>query len=430
MSMSINYRFVTGVALGLAIFLTPALSQQQGGQGQPQTPPGGDRGTQPSPTPTPPGRQPFPGTRDQNPPFGQDQRSPFPEQQRPIFLSGKVTLDDGTPPPDSVIIERVCNGIARPEGYTDSKGRFSFQLGQNQAVMQDASYGSSMDASMGGRNMGGFGTPGRGMDPRGGISERELMGCELRAVLAGYRSDLVNLSTRRAFDDPNVGTIVLHRLGNVEGTTISATSLEAPKDAKKAYEKARNALRKNKLDDAEKELRKAVEIYPKYAVAWYDLGTVQQQHNQFDEARKCYEQALAADSRYINPYLQMAVLAARENKWKDVADTTDRAIKLNPVDFPQAFFYNSVANYNLRNLDAAERSAREAQKLDSQHRFPKINHLLGIILSEKRDYAGAAEQMRSYLKFAPTAQDAGAVRTQLAEIEKLSGSAQKGTPNQ
>ncbi len=51
--------------------------------------------------------------------------------QAQIVLSGQVTLDDGTPPPEPVLIERVCNGVTRPEGYTGSKGRFSIRLGQN-----------------------------------------------------------------------------------------------------------------------------------------------------------------------------------------------------------------------------------------------------------------------------------------------------------
>src|SRR5579872_552767 len=32
------------------------------------------------------------------------QRTPYPDQTRPIFLSGRVMLDDGTPPPESVTI--------------------------------------------------------------------------------------------------------------------------------------------------------------------------------------------------------------------------------------------------------------------------------------------------------------------------------------
>jgi tetratricopeptide (TPR) repeat protein len=345
--------------------------------------------------------------------------------QRPIFLSGKVVLNDGTPPPDSVVIERVCNGIVRPEAYTDSKGRFSFQLGQNTAMMQDASVSSAADATFGDP---GFGNPQRAStlgSPRGGFNERDLMGCELRAVLAGFRSDVVNLGGRRAFDNPDVGTIVLHRLGNVEGTTISATSLQAPKDAKKALEKGREAAKKKKFSEAQKELEKAVQIYPKYAAAWFDLGRVLEQQNQIEQAGKAYSEALAADSKFVSPYLQMALIAARQNRWQDVADTTDRALRLNPVDFPAAYFYNSVANYNLKKIDAAEKSAREAQKLDPQHRIPKLDHLLGMILAERRDYAGAAEHMRNYLKFAPGAQDADKVRSQLTELEKLTGSADK-----
>ena len=93
--------------------------------------------------------------------------------------------------------------------------------------------------------------------------------------------------------------------------------------------------------------------------------------NQTEQARNSYAQALEADAKFIKPYLQLALISARENKWQEVADTTDRAIKLDPYDFPQAYFYNSVANYNLGKLDAAEKSAREAQKLDTAHRFPR-----------------------------------------------------------
>ena len=77
-----------------------------------------------------------------------------------------------------------------------------------------------------------------------GVSERDLMGCELRATLAGFRSDIVSLNGRRAMDNPDVGVIILHRMANVEGFTYSGTSAFAPKDAKKAYDKGREAVKK------------------------------------------------------------------------------------------------------------------------------------------------------------------------------------------
>jgi regulator of sirC expression with transglutaminase-like and TPR domain len=61
--------------------------------------------------------------------------------------------------------------------------------------------------------------------------------------------------------------------------------------------------------------------------------------------------------------------------------------------------------------------------MDKQHRNPRINQLLGIILHNKQDYAGAAASMRDYLKFAPNAPDADAVKQQLAVLEKQLGTA-------
>src|SRR5271165_4225007 len=60
-----------------------------------------------------------------------------------IYLTGHVMLDDGTPPSGPVTIERVCNGAPRVQGYTDHKGRFTFQIGQKAGVTPDASEDSS-----------------------------------------------------------------------------------------------------------------------------------------------------------------------------------------------------------------------------------------------------------------------------------------------
>jgi len=413
-------RIALGLAIGLAFVALPAMCQRPGGGGGGA---GGGAGT-PGGTTTGGGRPTTTLPNPTNPTIDRTQGPYGDLQNRPIFLTGKVQLDDGTPPPEPVVIERVCNGTPHAEGYTDSKGHFNFQVGQNTAMMQDASYGSILDAGLGSTGM--ANNPGSAQQTVGGSrtpqpTERDLMGCELRAALPGFRSDVVNLSGRRAFDHPEVGTIILHRMANVEGTTISATTLQAPKDARKAYDKAREEILKSKPADAQKNLEKAVAIYPQFAAAWFELGRLHERKNEIPEARKCYSQALAADARFVSPYLTLALLSARDKNWQNVADETSRLVQLNPVDFPQAFFYNSVANYNLGKFDAAEASAREAQKLDAAHRMPKVEHILGEILYEKKDYAGAAEQMRNYLRLAPDAADAGQVKLQLSELEKHSG---------
>ena len=52
----------------------------------------------------------------------------------------------------------------------------------------------------------------------------------------------------------------------------------------------------------------------------------------------------------------------------------------------------------------------------------------GVVVRPCQKMLEAAEQLREYLKFAPQAPDAGAVRAQLSQLETLSGGAAAQTP--
>ncbi len=325
-------------------------------------------------------------------------------------------MEDGGAPPDPVTIERLCagRGMPVPEAYTDSKGRFSFQVGQRMGMMPDASMGSLNDDPFASRQAGG----GRSMNqnqPR--VTERELNGCEIRASLPGFRSTVVNLAGRRSLDNPDIGTIILRRLGDVSGFTTSATSMMAPKDAKKALEKARGLLKKNKVPEAQKELESAVSLHPKYAEAFYELGRLRVMQNDADGARGMYAKAIEADDKFITPYLGIVQLDAQQNKWPEVKELTEKVIKLNRYDFPAAFFYGAVASYNLRDAEAAEKLCRNGIEIDQYHRIPKMAHLLGVLLADKQDFQGASDQLKAYLQFAPKAADAENVKKQLADFQ-------------
>jgi tetratricopeptide (TPR) repeat protein len=419
MSQSKVLTLVVVAAAGL--LLQPAFGQGRGGQTSP--PAGGTTTT--SPTTGVPGRSTTP-TISTIPNTNTNTQQQQPQINRPIFINGRVMLEDGTEPTEPVVIERVCNGSAHAEGYTDSKGYFSIELGGGSRTMvpdaSESTFGRDGVGGMSGTGgMSGMGGSG-GMDGSNALGR--FMNCDLRARLSGFRSQSVSLAMRRPLDDPNIGVILVHRQGaGEEGTTISAVSLAAPKDARKAFDKARDSVKKNKADDAAKNYQKAVDLYPKYATAWYELGRIHAMQGRPDDARKAFENALQSDPKYVEPYLQIALLASKNMQWKEVADLTTKAIKLDAFDYPQAFFFNAVANFNLKNVDAAEKSAREAERLDTRHQFPKASHLLGVILVQRQDYTGAAEHMRSYLKFAPNAADADNVRKQLDQIEKMTAQA-------
>jgi tetratricopeptide (TPR) repeat protein len=342
------------------------------------------------------------------------------QERRLVFLTGRVVLDDGTEPRERASIERVCNGQVRREAYADSHGQFVFQMGGEMQGFQDATVGSGFDPM---RNPV-FGTanappPGTPLSMANqGVTQQELMSCELRANLPGFLSDSLSLAGRQLSDNGSVGTIVLHRVGKVEGTRISAMSLRAPRDAKKAFERGQNLLKKGKKAEAAGEFSKAIDLYPKYAEALAQLGDVYANQGRNEEAKKLYQQAMEADAQFLVPYFGLAVLAAKEQDWKAVADFSGRALALNAYEYPAAYFYDAVANYNLRNLDRAEKSAHTARRLDSQHRLPRIDFLLANILLERQDYAGSAEQLQSFLKWQPAGADADAAREMLAKTQQ------------
>jgi tetratricopeptide (TPR) repeat protein len=346
------------------------------------------------------------------------------EERRPVFLSGRVMLDDGTPPTERVAIERVCNGHARRETYTDSHGQFSFQMGAEAPLFQDASVGGGFGASQGALGMPNSGNPSSpNMSSLSGYTSRELMGCEIRASLAGFRSDSIPLAGRQLFDNPEIGTIFLHRLGKVEGSRISLTTLKAPKAAKKAFERGMNLLKKHKEAEARDDFAKAVAEYPQYAEALVKLGELDMELGHVEEAEKLFQRAIAADRQFLPPYFDLVIIAGGKQDWKQMAEMSDRALALNAYEYPAAYYFNAVANYNLHNLAIAEKNARAARRLDSQYRIPRIDFLLANILLQRDDFAGAAQELRTYLKYVPAGPDANLARELLGKAESKVASA-------
>ena len=390
-------RKILGMSFALVLAASTVCAQAGGGS---STPP-----RTPTPTPTPTPAPTAPTTPQQTPV----------DMRRPVFFSGRVVAEDGTAPPDFATIEMICGGVRRPQGYTDSKGRFSFQVGQNQSSMMDASYGSlsgDVDTARSSSNSSQPQVPGQRQ-----MSERELSTCEIRANLAGYRSESINLGGRRFMDNPDLGTIILHRITGVSGFTYSMTTANAPKDARKAFEKGQDLVRKKKLPEAAAQFRIASEAYPKYAAAWFELGCIQQADNKLEDARKSFEAAIDADPKFVSPYLRLAHVAFNESKWGEVAQITFKVTRLDPMSYPVVYYFNSIANLQLKNLEPAEKSGRELLKLDSAHQYPRGVYVLGLALAQQKKYPEALDQLRGYLQLEPAPADLETVKRQIAQLE-------------
>lgn len=355
--------------------------------------------------------------------------SPTPQRDmRPFFISGKVILDDGSQPTARINIQRICGVSTHRESSTDSRGNFSFQINPSQPEIQDA--GDIQGPMIGG---GSPNDPSQGLiSSMGAPAQSDLASalqmCDIRASLPGYVSDRVSLAGKTMDRIIDVGTIVLHPIGQVSGSTISITTMKAPKAARKLVESGRKKGEKEKFPEALQDFQKAVQIDPNYAEAWYFLGEVQQHLNNESEAAKDFQQSLAADSKYVRPYLALAQIAVLHQDWAQVADVTDKLLALDAVDYPVALYYNSAAYYNLHVNDRAEKSALRALRLDSQHKIPKVNLLMAEILYQRHDFSGAADQIRTFLKYVPDGPDAASAKANLDKLTKMGAVNPSGAP--
>lgn len=322
---------------------------------------------------------------------------------KPIFISGNVTMDDGSSLPSNVDILTVCGARQRVVAHAASGGAFSFQWNSTPTGAQAASDEGRVPRSAGVT----------------GIAAGEMGAagiCDLRASSSGYTSSRVEMSNRYDSGTLDAGTIVLHRLTGNEGRVVSVLALQAPKDAAKDFEKGTAQAAARKFGDAAASFQKALARYPQYPDAWLGLGKVELQLGAKAAAREDFQKALDLDAKLAGPWQELGFMASDESKWEDASKYLDRAVELAPMDSTAAWFFSALANYSLRRFDIAERNIRAEIKLNGD-RNPGAEFLLGEILIGRDDLKDGAGVLRKYIQTWPGSDNVEFARKQLSQIE-------------
>ena len=305
-------------------------------------------------------------------------------------LTGNVTVTGGSVPWDPITVTVVCDGKEKYTTNTDGKGFFAINSVDDRGP-------NTVKA-----------------DPK--PAGWQYLGCNVQAALPGFNSSTLAIANRGLTDSTNIGTIKLTREENSGGSAVSSTTASAPKDAAKAFEKARAAWLENKPANAMKELHKAVQEYPQFAEAWYQMGRLQEGSNP-TEAANVFRKAAEADPKYVSPHVQLALLASQGQKWQEVVDETKRALDLDPRGTALLWYYNALGNFQLNDMGVAESSATKALAMDPLHEQQNTEQLLAVVLVKKMDYAGALAHLKNCLTYFPPGPNLDLVKEQIAQIE-------------
>jgi Flp pilus assembly protein TadD len=329
----------------------------------------------------------------------------MPDTSQPAYVSGGVSMSDGSPVPKEAMVHLYCGGFPRASDFVSPKGEFDLDLEGGSQGVTDATRASASAS---------------GLPERNALGMVNLSGCVVRAELAGYDSTEIALGMHSTLDDPNIGDLVLTRQAGLTGDTVSVTSLEAPKKAAKAYEKALEESRKKdaKPEKAAELLDDAVKEYPKYAAAWNLLGDMRMKLGQNEQAMAAYENAVAADSRFILPYPGLIRLVAASGDMERTAALGKTALELNP-NLDDVRFFMCAAQLRAGQNESAITTANEMIKRGADKRYPQAHQLLGAALANTRQFEAAAASFRKFLEADPNATAADRIRQQLAEWEQL-----------
>jgi pentatricopeptide repeat protein len=159
--------------------------------------------------------------------------------------------------------------------------------------------------------------------------------------------------------------------------------------------------------------RRALELNPEYALAFFGVGVVYADEGRDADAFKVYERALELDPYSAEVYTNIGVLRARrgENELAEAAYT--KAIEVEPF-FPDAYYNLAILYTEEKKYDEAITAYERAIDLNPRAIPARIN--LGLLYSNKGMREQSIEQFQAILKYDP---NNAAARSALQQLGAL-----------
>lgn len=193
---------------------------------------------------------------------------------------------------------------------------------------------------------------------------------------------------------------------------VSATVLSIPNRATDEFDAARHCLTHGDSACANTHLRRAVEIAPRFAAAWNQLGTIAYQSRQYSEAEANFRQALAADPAAFEPIVNLGGVLLNLGRPREALEYNKQAIAKRPND-ALANSQLGMAYFYAGETEPAEKYLKIAIQLDPAH-FSAPQLILAEIDLRRGDRAAALAAWQDFLKHHPDAPQAAEVRAKIA----------------
>jgi tetratricopeptide (TPR) repeat protein len=199
------------------------------------------------------------------------------------------------------------------------------------------------------------------------------------------------------------------------GKQVDRRELAAPPNAEKEFERGRKILVEERNPSGSiTHFRKAIELYPSYAKAYFFLGGAYMEMGKPSEAQSAFEDALQQDSKLGLAYLGLGASLNQQGKFGAAQEPLARGLELQP-DAAPGYYELGRSYFVTGSWEKAEAPARRAAELDPK--FAAVHVLLGNIMLKKGDVAAALKEFQECLRLDPNGPTAAPTRAMVKKIE-------------
>ena len=150
------------------------------------------------------------------------------------------------------------------------------------------------------------------------------------------------------------------------------------------------------VDEAIAAQEKALELDPRYHIAWVNLGVAYRLSGDFDKAEQCYKKALEIEPEYAELHASLGALYVFREQPEKAVESLQKAIGLDP-SLPVSHANLALAYAMLKRFDDADRSFARAIDLGykrADELKERIDDLKALSVIKDPDGAGVSPPPR------------------------------------
>lgn len=230
---------------------------------------------------------------------------------------------------------------------------------------------------------------------------------------AGYQPGQSDIKISEP-DRFNVDIYLQREASSSVASGAAGNPILAPK-AKEALDRGMQALREDKLDEAEKALEQAMELAPNNPNVLYVQGLLDLKRHEWTKAQGVLEKATQMEPNSARALAALGMALCNQKKYAEAIPPLEKSVQVDPSSGWETHWTLAESYYHSRRYDEALKVSQQAET-ESNGQVPQVDLLVAEALTAVGRYDDSANVLRELLKKHGDGQEAATARRYLERL--------------